>query len=89
MKALITVIGIDKVGIIAGVSSLLADAQANVLDISQTILDNYFTMMMLVDLSGLSCEFAELKKRLEQCGEDLGVSVQLQHEDFFRSMHRI
>lgn len=89
MKAIITVIGEDKVGIIAKVSSLLASTNVNILDISQTVLQDYFTMMMLVDISGLNIPQDELNEELDRVGEELGLSIKLQHEDIFRSMHRI
>lgn len=89
MRAIITVIGVDQIGIIAEVSTLLAEKKANILDISQTILDDYFTMTMLVDLENLEISLEDLKKDLKIKGEKLGVSIKLQHEDIFRSMHRI
>ncbi len=89
MKAVVTVVGEDKIGIIAGVSTVLAECDANIMDISQTILQDYFTMMMLVDLSKVEMSLEELKAQLQQTGQDLGVSIQIQHEDLFRSMHRI
>jgi len=89
MKAIITVIGVDQIGIIAEVSSLLAEKKVNILDINQTILDEYFTMTMLVDLESLEISLEELKKELNNRGEKLGLSIKLQHEDIFRSMHRI
>ena len=89
MKAIISVIGVDQIGIIAEVSTLLAEKKVNILDISQTILDDYFTMTMLVDLESLEIPLEELKAELTKKGEKLGVSIKLQHEDIFRSMHRI
>jgi len=89
MKAVITVVGIDKVGIIAAVSGVLAETGVNILDISQTILQDYFTMMMLVDLSGMEPSLEELKDRLQNTGKKRGVSIRIQHEDVFRTMHRI
>ncbi|PUU88840.1 MAG: ACT domain-containing protein [Halanaerobium sp.] len=89
MKAIITVIGVDQMGIIAEVSTLLAKNKVNILDINQTILDEYFTMTMLVDLEKLEISLEKLKEKLNEKGEELGVSVKLQHEDIFRSMHRI
>ena len=89
MKAVITVVGIDRVGIISGISGVLARANANILDISQTILQEYFTMMMIVDLENINVSLEELKNELNSEGEKLGLSVKLQHEDIFRSMHRI
>ena len=89
MTAIITVVGIDKIGITAGISSVLADAGVNILDLNQNILQDYFTMMMLVDLSEANISMKTLKEQLDRKGEELGVSVRLQHEDIFRSMHRI
>lgn len=89
MRAIITVIGVDQIGIIAEVSTLLAEKRVNILDINQTILDEYFTMTMLVDLESLEISLEDLKKELNKKGEKLGVSIKLQHEDIFRSMHRI
>ncbi|MFW5996860.1 MAG: ACT domain-containing protein [Verrucomicrobiota bacterium] len=89
MTAIITVVGIDRIGITAGISGILADANVNILDLNQNILQKYFTMMMIVDLSEAKNNMEELKKRLSAKGEELGVSVKLQHEDIFRSMHRI
>lgn len=89
MKAIITVIGVDKVGIIAKVTSLLAEEAVNILDISQTIMDDYFTMLMLVDLSESNSGIPDLQDKLGECGKVAGVEIRIQHEDFFRSMHRI
>lgn len=89
MRAIVTVIGMDKIGIIAKVSNLLAQTNANILDISQTILGEYFTMMMLIDLDKVEITLEELKNSLGLLGDSLGVSIKLQHEDIFRSMHRI
>lgn len=89
MKAVITVIGHDKVGIIAKVSNILADAKINILDISQTIMQNMFTMIMLVNIENCSEDFDAISKKLDACGEEMGVSIRIQHEDIFNSMHRI
>lgn len=89
MRAIITVVGKDKIGIIAGITSVLSKHKVNVLDISQTILQEYFTMIMLVDLSRMEISLAELKQKLEEEGANLGVSVRIQHEEIFQSMHRI
>ena len=89
MTAIITVVGIDKIGITAGISNVLAEAGVNILDLNQNILQDYFTMMMLVDLSEANINMKTLKEQLDRKGEELGVSVRLQHEDIFRSMHRI
>lgn len=89
MKAIITVIGVDRIGIISEVSTLLAVKNVNILDINQTVLDDYFTMTMLVSLEALESPLEELKNELIEKGEKLGVSIRLQHEEIFRSMHRI
>ena len=89
MRAVITVIGKDKVGIIAGVSTILSDCNVNILDISQTIMKDMFTMIMSVDISNIKVDFSELSKELEDKGKDFGISIQIQHEDIFNSMHRI
>jgi ACT domain-containing protein len=89
MRAIVTVIGEDRVGIIAGISTALAEHQVNILDISQTVLQEYFTMIMLVDLSRITLPFTELVEALKARGETLGVSVKIQHEDIFKSMHHM
>ena len=89
MKAIITVLGKDQVGIIAGVSSLLAKWNVNVLDISQTILQENFTMVMLVDLSSCTASIGEMADLLEQAGREQGLSIRIQREDIFNAMHRI
>jgi len=89
MRAVVTVIGKDKVGIIAAVSKVLAENYANILDISQTILQEYFTMIMLVDVSQIKVSFSELQQKLNDLGEEMGLSIRIQHEDIFNSMHRI
>jgi ACT domain-containing protein len=89
MRAVITVIGKDRVGIIAAISKILADCGVNILDISQTIMQEIFTMIMLVDLSKNNMSFTQLSGDLEEKGNELGLSVRIQHEDIFNSMHRI
>jgi len=89
MKAVITVIGCDRIGIIASITGILAKANVNILDISQTIMQNIFSMIMLVDITKMNCEFAELSDRLTEAGKDLGVDVRIQKEEIFTSMHRI
>ena len=89
MRAVVTVIGKDRIGIIAGVSSVLAESRANILDISQTIMQDIFTMVMMVDISKLNVSFSQLSDRLEDMGTELGISIKIQHEDIFNSMHRI
>ena len=88
-KAIITVQGYDRVGIIAGVCTLLAEREVNILDISQTILSGLFNMTMIVDVSGMSVDFAELADTLEELGRSLGVQIRAQSEEIFQMMHRI
>jgi len=89
MNAIITVVGSDKVGIIAKVSAFLAERNINILDISQTILSGNFVMMMVADFSSSSKTLEEEKKELSELGESLGVSISMMHEKVFSEMHRI
>jgi ACT domain-containing protein len=89
MKAVISVIGKDRVGIIAKVSGILSESNVNILDISQTIMQDIFTMVLISDISSASVDFVKLKDKLAKAGEELGVSISVQHEDLFNSMHRI
>lgn len=89
MKAVVTVLGNDKVGIIANVSALLAKYNVNILDITQTIMQNIFTMIMLVDISESNTSFANLVDVLENEGKKIGVEIKTQHEDIFKSMQEI
>lgn len=89
MKAVVTVIGKDKIGIISKVSSVLAEESINILDISQTILQDYFTMIMIVDLTDMNTSFKIIKNKLEDTGVEIGMSIKIQHEDIFDSMHKI
>lgn len=89
MKAILTVIGADRVGIIAGISRVLADCNVNIMDITQTIMQEYFTMIMLVDMSNINIPFDQLKEKLKEQGRLLGVDVRVQREDIFNSMHHI
>lgn len=89
MKAILTVIGKDKSGIIAKVSTCLAENQVNIEDISQTIVQGNFTMLMLCDLSKSTLALTELGEKLNQLGNEIGVSIRVQHEDIFNVMHKI
>ena len=89
MKAIVTVIGKDKSGIIAKVSTALADNNVNIEDISQTIVQENFTMIMLCDLEKASVSLKELKVKLVELGESIDVSIHVQHEDIFNAMHKI
>ena len=89
MKAVITVIGKDKVGIIAFASAECAKYGANIIDISQTVMKEYFAMIMLVELGGVSVDFASFAEAMEKAGRENGVDIRVMHEDIFSSMHRI
>lgn len=89
MKAIVTVVGKDRVGIIAGVCNALADLNINILDISQTVMQGYFTMMMIADTSAASKPLAELCAAMEEKGKEMGLSIRMQREDIFDAMHRI
>jgi len=89
MKGILTVIGRDKVGIIAGVSNELLKLNINILDVNQTIMDKYFTMIMMLDLSEANSNFDVIKNSLVATGEKLGVEVKIQREEIFNSMHTL
>ena len=89
MRAVVTVMGNDRTGIIANTSTLLAENNVNILDITQTIVQNIFTMVMLVDIANSKLELSALADSLTQLGQDMGVEIRIQHEDIFNSMHRI
>ena len=89
MKGIITVLGKDQVGIIAKVCTYLAEDKINILDISQTIVNGYFNMMMIVDLNTSKTPFAECSAALEKLGEEIGVTIKCQREEIFDMMHRI
>lgn len=89
MKAIVTVVGKDQVGIIASVCIRLADFNVNVLDISQTVMQGYFTMMMVVDVSACNVPLQQLSREMEVAGKEKGLSIRVQREDIFEAMHRI
>ena len=89
MKAIITVTGKDKTGIIAGVSATLSACGVNILDISQTVLQDYFAMFMLVDLSASSVSFSQLSSELEQTGKLVCMDIRIMREEIFDAMHRL
>ena len=89
MKAVVTVVGKDQVGIIAAVCNRLAEYNVNVLDISQTVMQGYFTMMMVVDVTACNVPLAELCEKMEEAGKERGLSIRVQREDIFEAMHRI
>lgn len=88
-KTIITVVGKDTIGIIAKVCNYLAENNMNILDISQTIVQEYFNMMMIVDMNNSDKPFGDICNELEQLGEGIGVKIKCQHEDIFNKMHRI
>ena len=89
MRSIVTVIGHDRVGIIAEVCAMLSAQKVNILDISQTILQGYFTMFMLVDVSECPISFTELAKSLAENGKATGLDIRMQREEIFNAMHRI
>ena len=89
MKVIITVVGKDTVGIIAKVCTYLANNRVNILDISQTVLNGYFTMIMIVDICGLTVSFNDFVDRMSALGRKDGLDIHVMHEDIFNSMHRI
>lgn len=89
MRAFVTVIGQDKVGIIAAICNLLAEKQVNVLDISQTVLQDNFTMVMLADASACQVSFEALSEQLAELGRSMELSIRIQREEIFNAMHRI
>lgn len=88
-RIVITVLGPNRSGIVAAVSSLLAEEKVDIRDITQSILGDVFTMTMLASLAGATCDFAQLQNRLEKLGEDEGLHIYLQREDVFDFMHRL
>ncbi len=89
MRAIITVIGKDKAGIIAEICTLLAKSKINILDISQTVMQGFFTMTMLADLTESTKEFSALSDSLKAKGEEMGLNIRIQREDIFDLMHKV
>ncbi len=89
MKAVVTVIGRDAVGILAKVAAVCAEHNANILDVTQSVLSEMFTMIMVLDISGLNDSFSDLQNALDKLGSDIGMKILTMHEDIFNSMHRI
>lgn len=89
MKAVLSVIGKDTVGILAKVSTICAEYNANVTEVTQSVLQDMFAMIMLVDISKLNTDFAVVSDRMNDLGKELGLSIYLMHEDIFNSMHQI
>ena len=88
-SAVISVLGYDRIGIISTVSTILSMRKVNIENITQTIMDSFFTMVMMVDLSQMETDFESLSAELEVAGDQMGVKVRIQHEDIFNSMHRL
>ncbi len=89
MKAIVTVLGKDRTGIIANVCTLLAEKECNILDISQTVMQECFTMTMLIDLTNSTDSFAKVAEELKVAGEKMGLNIRMQSEDIFNLMHKI
>ena len=89
MKAVITVIGRDAVGILAKVSTICAEANANVTEVTQSVLQDMFAMIMLVDITEINADFAKLVDSMDSLGSQLGLSIHTMHEDIFNSMHSV
>lgn len=89
MKAVVTVVGKDRVGIIYDVSKVLAENGINILNISQTIMDEYFTMIMMTDISKTEKSYEELRVVFDELAKSIGMDIKIQHEDIFNSMHKI
>jgi ACT domain-containing protein len=88
-RIIVTVIGVDTVGIIAAVATVLADSRVNIVDISQTTLREFFTMILMADMEKATVTFDELKRRLNAKGVEMGLKIDAQHEDVFKFMHRV
>jgi ACT domain-containing protein len=89
LKAIVSVIGMDKPGIVAGVSTVLANHNVNITDISQSYAQEFFTMIMVVDFERSNSSLKEVNEALKKLGEEIGIFVSIQHEDVFKAMHRI
>lgn len=89
MRAILTTIGKDKTGIIAGVSSYLAQNDINIVDVSQTIMDGYFTMMMMVDVDDDAADFEKLTQELDTLGTKLGVDINIRNQEMYDAMHQL
>lgn len=89
MKAVISVIGADKVGILAKVSAICYQNNCNIVDVTQKVLQEYFTMVMIVEIDECTVSFAELSDQLETLGKEMNLSIRTMHEEIFNSMHRI
>lgn len=89
MKAIVTVVGRDTVGILAKVSATCAQYKANIVDVTQSVMQDLFTMVMLIDISDITSDFSELQNSLYALGDEIGMKIHVMHEDIFNSMHHI
>lgn len=89
MKAVVTVIGHDTVGILAKVSALCAEHNANIVEVTQSVMEELFAMVMLVDITKITCDFTDLQSALIALGDQIGMKIHVMHEDIFHSMHHI
>ena len=89
MRAIISVVGRDTVGILAKVSQACADCNANIVDVTQSVLQDMFVMVMMVDITDIRVDFPALKETMNTLGEKIGIVIHVMHEDIFNSMHRI
>lgn len=89
MRAVVAVIGKDTVGILAKVSAVCAECNANVMDVTQTIMQDLFAMTMMIEISNINVDYNLLSDKLKKCGEDMALQIHVMHEDIFNSMHRI
>lgn len=89
MNAVITVVGRDTVGVLAKAAGICAEHNANIIDVTQTVLGEYFSMVMLADISKLSCDFSVLSEQMQSSVKELGLVAHVMHEDIFNAMHRI
>ena len=89
MKVVITVVGHDTVGVLAKVSGICASHNANIIDVTQTVMGDFFSMVMLADITHLSCEFSALSDEMQAAVKEMGLIAHVMHEDIFNAMHRI
>lgn len=89
MQAVISVVGKDKVGILKDVATCCAEHNVNIIDVSQTVLRDMFTMIMLVDISDINIKFGDFSEKMSKYGQEIGMEIRAMHEDIFNSMHRI
>lgn len=89
MKAVITVVGHDTVGVLAKASGICATHNANIIDVTQTVMGDFFSMVMLADISKLSCDFSVLSEEMQSAVKEMGLIAHVMHEDIFNAMHRI